>query len=123
LLAGAALAGGARPAAAGSAADDVLLHRPVVRAPSSASGSLVPVFVTVPLPMTAEHYIRAIEVAVPTDPIPGKGRVTLTPESGEAYLYTQARVDEGQAELVVTAECNRHGRFERRLVVQVLDGG
>jgi desulfoferrodoxin (superoxide reductase-like protein) len=122
-LLAAAVAGGARPAAGGPAADDILLHRPVVRAPASVSGSLVPVFVTVPLPMTPEHYIRSIEIAVPTDPIPGKGRVTLTPASGEAYLYTQARVDEGQAELVVTAECNRHGRVEHRLVIQVLDGG
>jgi predicted secreted protein len=128
VLAGAAAVGDLVPDAAragGVAADASLAasHRPLVRAPASAIGSLVPVFVSVPLPMTADHYVRAIEIAVPTDPVPSKGRVILTPACGEAYFYTQARVDEGKVELVVAAECNRHGRFESRAAIEVLEGG
>jgi predicted secreted protein len=123
--AAAALHVGPGAAFAGGAADASLAasHRPRVRAPASAIGSLVPVFVSVPLPMTADHYVRAIEIAVPTDPVPSKGRVILTPACGEAYFYTQARVDEGKVELVVAAECNRHGRFESRAAIEVLEGG
>jgi desulfoferrodoxin (superoxide reductase-like protein) len=113
-------AGAAEPVRDGAGA---ALHRPVIRVPDSAIGSLVPVFVSVPLPMTADHYVRAIEIAVPTDPVPSKGRVILTPACGEAYFYTQARVDEGRVELVVAAECNRHGRFESRAAIEVLEGG
>jgi desulfoferrodoxin (superoxide reductase-like protein) len=107
---------------AGAAATDDR-HRPVVRVPTSAVGSLVPIFVSVPLAMAADHYIRSIEVTVPTDPVPGKGRATFTPASGEAYLYTQMRVDEGRAEVVVVAECTRHGWAESRVAIEVLEGG
>ncbi len=76
-LAGAAVLGGAglpgRPAAGAPPAPtgaDAEAHRPVVTVPRSAIGSLVPVFVSVPLPVTADHYIRTLEIAVPTDPIP-----------------------------------------------------
>lgn len=116
-LAGAALAGGAWAAPSDPA------HAPAVRVPSSAIGSLVPVFVSVSLPMAADHYIRSIEVAVPTDPVPSKGRAWLTPACGEAYLYTQMRVDEGRVEVVATAECTRHGPVETRVAIEVLEGG
>lgn len=128
VLAGAAAAGGAAapapPAEPGvRAGAEAAAHRPVVRVPRSALGSLVPIFVSVPLPMADDHYIRSLEIAVPTDPIPSKGRVWLTPACGEAYFYTQARVDEGTVDLVVTAECTRHGRFESRVTIEVLEGG
>jgi desulfoferrodoxin (superoxide reductase-like protein) len=122
-VAAAGLAAGPRRSEAASAAPDDMAHRPVVRVPASAVGSLVPVLVTVPLAMTPDHYIRSIEVVVPTDPVPSKGRAWLTPACGEAYLYTQARVDEGRVEVVVTAECNRHGPRETRVAVEVLEGG
>ncbi len=114
---------GAAARAAGAPGLDLTAHLPVIRTPRSAIGSLVPVFVSVPLPMAADHYIRSLEIAVPSDPIPSKGRVSLTPALGEAYFYTQARVDEGKVELVAEAECTRHGRFESRVAIEVLEGG
>ncbi len=128
VLAGAATFGGRGalgvPApAAGGAGFDLAAHLPVIKAPRSAIGSLVPVFVSVPLPMAADHYIRSLEIAVPSDPVPSKGRIWLTPACGEAYFYTQARLDEGNVELVATAECTRHGRFESRVAIEVLEGG
>ncbi len=120
---GGGLAGAPRSGEAASAAPPDVAHRPAVRVPPSAVGSLVPVLVAVPLPMAPDHYVRSIEVVVPTDPVPSKGRAWFTPACGEAYLYTQARVDEGRAEVVVTAECNRHGAFETRVAIEVLEGG
>lgn len=116
-------AGGLRRAGTGGEVFDLSAHLPVVKAPRSAIGSLVPVFVAVQLSMAADHYIRSLEIAVPSDPVPSKGRVSLTPACGEAYFYTQVRVDEGRVEMVVEAECSRHGRFESRVAIEVLEGG
>lgn len=99
------------------------LHRPVVEVPLLVSnGAKVPIVVEMAHPMDPDHYITAIEVVNPRDPVPSKGRLHLTPASGQVYLAFQARMDEGASELAVTAECNMHGRWSTTEPIRVVDG-
>jgi sulfur-oxidizing protein SoxY len=86
-------------------------HAVVVRVPVVAGdGNKVPLVVEMAHPMEPEHYIRSVEVTSARDPVPSKGMFHLTPGNGQVYLAFQARLDEGVAEIGVTAECSVHGR-------------
>jgi sulfur-oxidizing protein SoxY len=116
-VASAAVAGGcslihAVPAVAGSSRRrDEPAHTVVLRAPVVAGdGNKVPLVVEMAHPMEPEHYVRSVEVTNARDPVPSKGIFQLTPANGQVYLAFQARLDEGVAEVGVTAECSVHGR-------------
>jgi len=99
-------------------------HLPVLHAPEfTINKAKVPLVVEMAHPMTADHYIEAIEVSDTADRVPGKGVFHLLPRSGRVYVAFQARVDPGKSELTVTAVCNRHGRFSCRRSIDVDQGG
>jgi len=99
------------------------LHLPVLRLPIVASnGAKVPVAVEMTHPMEPGHYISAVRVINPRDPIPSKGVFHLSPANGRAVVSFQARMDQGLSEVSVTAECNLHGRWSSTRSINVADG-
>jgi desulfoferrodoxin (superoxide reductase-like protein) len=82
----------------------------------------IPLTVSVEHPMEPEHYIRSLEVALPTDPVPAKGVFRFTHRSGRASVSYQIRSGQG-GDLRVTAECSRHGRFAATQTLRVAPGG
>jgi sulfur-oxidizing protein SoxY len=86
------------------------------------NGAKVPIVVEVSHPMEPDHYIKRLEVVNERDPIPLKGTFDFSPVNGQAFLAFQARMDEGASEVVVTAECTRHGRWSSRQPLTVADG-
>lgn len=87
-------------------------HLPSVRIPArTRNGAKVPIVVEMPHPMTPDHHVKSIKVVNPSDPIPLKGTFHFTPANGAVYLAFQARMNGGDSEVAVTAECNRHGRW------------
>src|SRR5262249_50262747 len=99
------------------------LHAVRLRLPTKAPhGAKVTVVVEVPHAMEPDHYIKRLEVVNELDPIPLKGVFDFTPANGQAFMAFQARMDEGASEVLVTAECNRHGRFSSRQPITVADG-
>lgn len=109
--------GQGRPAAADAA------HRVEIDVPLLADDPVaVPLTVSVDHPMEPDHYVRSLEVVLPTDPVPKKGTFLFTPRSGRPSIAYQMRSGRG-GELAVVAECTRHGRFETKQVVRVAPGG
>jgi hypothetical protein len=82
----------------------------------------VPIVIEMAHPMEPEHFIRALAVRNPADPIPSKGRFEFTPANGQLYLAFQARLQEGVSEVTVVTECSRHGRHAAVGVVKVAEG-
>jgi desulfoferrodoxin (superoxide reductase-like protein) len=122
---GLAVAGPARRVAAADAppSDVERLHRPRVRLPrATANGGKVPIVVEMAHPMEPDHYIERIHVLNPRDPVPSKGVFHFTPANGQAYLALQARLDAGASEVVVTAECTRHGSWSARQPIVIEPG-
>lgn len=99
-------------------------HFVSVRLPArTRNGHKVPIVVEMSHPMTPDHHITMLEVVNDTDPIPSKGIVHLTPASGVVYVAFQARMDEGDSQVTVTADCNRHGRWAARRSISVAENG
>jgi desulfoferrodoxin (superoxide reductase-like protein) len=101
-------------------------HLPAFRLPErTRNGAKVPIVVEMSHPMTRDHFIRSLEVVNASDPIPSKGTFRFSPANGVAFVSFQARMDDGDSEVSVTAECNRHGRFVtgRRIVIPESAGG
>lgn len=100
-------------------------HRIDVRLPIIAEdGSNVPIIVTLPNhPMTPDHYIKTLQIVNFKDPIASKGLCTFTPANGQAYFSTQIRMDGGDTDLMVIAECSQHGRWVTRETLKVSLGG
>lgn len=97
-------------------------HLPLVRLPAlTSNGAKVPILVEMDHPMTPEHHITAVQVTNRHDPVPSKGTFHLTPANGRVYLSFQARIAAGVSEVVVTAECNRHGRWSTRRAIEIPD--
>ncbi|HWE25341.1 MAG TPA: thiosulfate oxidation carrier complex protein SoxZ [Myxococcales bacterium] len=95
-----------------------------VRLPArTRNGHKVPIVVEMSHPMTPDHHITMLEVVNDTDPIPSKGIVHFTPASGVVYVAFQARMDEGDSQVTVTADCNRHGRWAARRSISVAENG
>lgn len=98
-------------------------HRPVIDAPAlSEDPTAVPVQVSVPHPMQAEHFIRSIAITLDNDPVPYKGTFLFTPANGRAEVAFQMRSGAG-GRLTATAECSRHGRFVSAVPIRVSEGG
>jgi sulfur-oxidizing protein SoxY len=97
-------------------------HLPLVRLPPlTNNGGKVPILVEMDHPMTPEHHITAVQVTNRHDPVPSKGTFHLTPANGRVYVSFQARIAAGVSEVVVTAECNRHGRWSTRRAIEIPD--
>ena len=83
----------------------------------------MPIAIEMAHPMTADHFVTALEVVDARDAVPGKGVFHFTPANGRVDLAFQARLDPGASQLTVIAECNRHGRWSCRRKIQVDEGG
>jgi sulfur-oxidizing protein SoxY len=83
----------------------------------------VPIVVEMNHPMTRDHFITSVEVVNASDAAPAKGTFHFTPANGHVYLAFQAQMDPGTSEILVTAECNRHGRSSSKHKIQIDDGG
>lgn len=114
----------ARPGGAQArAAPADVAHRAQVDVPILADDPVaIPLTISVDHPMEPDHFVRSLEVALTTDPVPGKGTFLFTPASGRASVAYQMRSGQG-GELTVIVECTRHGRFETRQLVRVAPGG
>jgi len=98
-------------------------HEPLLDVPILAEdGSAVPIRVSVPHPMEPDHHIRSLEIVLPTDPVPYKGRFVFTPANGQAWVAFQMRSGIGGVVKAI-AECTRHGRFEATRELRVVEGG
>jgi len=98
-------------------------HRPQLDLPIlSEEPTAVPVQAWVDHPMEPEHFIRAIEVMLETDPVPYKGKFLFTPANGRAWLAFQMRSGAGGLVKAI-AECTRHGRFVGTRELRVVEGG
>lgn len=87
-------------------------------------GSNVPIVASLDNhPMEEDHYIKTIRIFGFTDPIVSKGRFSFTPANGMAYISTQARMDGGDANLFVVAECTKHGLWAAHATLKVSLGG
>jgi desulfoferrodoxin (superoxide reductase-like protein) len=87
------------------------------------NGHKVPIVVEMSHPMTRDHHVSSVEVVNDTDPIPSKGIFHFTPASGVVYVAFQARMDEGDSQVTVTADCNRHGRWSVRRSITIAENG
>jgi sulfur-oxidizing protein SoxY len=98
-------------------------HRIQVDVPILADDPVaVPLTVSMDHPMEPDHYVKSFEIVLATDPVPRKGQFQFTPQSGRASIAYQMRSGQG-GEIVVTAECSRHGRFEAKESLRVAPGG
>lgn len=111
------------PARAGAAPTGDREHRPQLDLPILAEDpAVIPVRVWVDHPMDPDHYIRALEVVLETDPVPRKGRFLFSPDNGQAAVAFQMRSGAGGVVRAV-AECTRHGRFTGERELRVAPGG
>lgn len=95
-----------------------------IRLPAIAEdGANVPIVVSLNHPMEPDHFIRSIQILNFNDPIVSKGVYRFTPASGQAYIATQLRLDGGDAEVFVVAECSRHGKWVAAKKLKVSLGG
>ena len=95
-------------------------HVPLLHIPAKTRNAhKVPIVVEMSHPMTPDHYVTKVEVVNETDPIPSKGTFRFTPANGAVYVGFQARMDDGDSDVTVTAECNRHGAWaiRRRITI------
>jgi predicted secreted protein len=87
-------------------------------------GSNVPIVITLENhPMEAGHFIENIQMVNFRDPVVSKGVYHLSPANGQAYLSTQLRLDGGDAEIFVIAECTQHGKWVSSSPLKVSLGG
>ena len=99
-------------------------HLPRLRIPTfTTNRAKVPIVVEMSHPMTRDHFITRVEVVNAGDDVAAKGTFHLTPANGRVHVGFQARMDPGTSEVVVTAECNRHGRFSSAQTILVDEGG
>ena len=95
-------------------------HLPLVRLPEKTRNAhKVPIVVEMAHPMTPDHHVTKVEVVNETDPIPSKGTFRFTPANGAVYVGFQARMDDGDSEVTVTAVCNRHGAWATRRRISI----
>lgn len=99
-------------------------HVPEVRLPLIAEdGANVPIVIDMNMEQTPEHYIRRMEIYNFNDPVIHKGVYHFTPASGRVALSTQLRMNGGDTDVFVVAECNQHGRWLASRPIKVSIGG
>ena len=98
-------------------------HHPQLDLPIlSEEPTAVPIQAWVDHPMEPDHFIKFIEIALETDPVPYKGKFLFTPANGRAWVGFQMRSGSGGL-VKATAECSRHGRFVATKELRVVEGG
>lgn len=100
-------------------------HLMEVRLPLIAEdGANVPIIISLENhPMEPDHYIKSIQIVGFNDPIVSKGVYQLSPANGQAYFSTQMRMDGGDTEVYVIAECSQHGKWVASQGLKVSLGG
>lgn len=99
-------------------------HVPEVQLPLIAEdGSNVPINLQMNMEQTSEHYIRRLDIYNFNDPVIHKGTYHFTPASGRVALSTQLRMNGGDTDVFVVAECNQHGRWLASRPIKVSIGG
>lgn len=87
-------------------------------------GSNVPLTATMENhPMEPDHYIKSFNIYNFNDPVISKGLFSFSPANGMAHLATQVRMDGGDANVFVVAECTKHGKWVRHGTLKVSLGG
>ena len=86
-------------------------------------GSQAPIQVEMDHPMDDDHYIKSIPIVSFNDPVQTKGNFYFSPANGEAFIGTQVRLNGGESEVWVIAECNQHGRWAVSKPTKVAAGG
>ncbi len=95
-----------------------------IRLPGIAEdGANVPIIVSMAHPMAPDHYIKSIQILNFKDPVVNKGIYHFSPANGQAYISTQIRMDGGDAEVFVVAECSKHGKWVASRKLKVSLGG
>ncbi len=99
-------------------------HLMEIRLPVIAEdGANVPMIVSLAHPMEADHYIKNIQILNFKDPVISKGVFHFTPANGLAHISTQLRMDGGDAEIFVIAECSQHGKWVASKKLKISLGG
>lgn len=99
-------------------------HLIEIRLPAIAEdGANVPIVISLNHPMEPDHYIKSLQILNFNDPVVGKGAYHFTPGSGQAYISTQLRMDGGDAEVFVIAECSKHGKWVASKKLKISLGG
>jgi sulfur-oxidizing protein SoxY len=99
-------------------------HLITIRLPTIAEdGANVPIVVSMAHPMEPDHYIKSLQILNFRDPVVNKGIYHFSPANGEAYISTQIRMDGGDAEIFVIAECSKHGKWVSSKKLKVSLGG
>ncbi len=87
-------------------------------------GSNVPIVVSMDHhPMQPDHYIKSIQILNFNDPVVNKGVFRFSPAIGQPYISTQIRMDGGDVEVFVVAECSKHGKWVASRKLKVSLGG
>ncbi len=86
-------------------------------------GANVPIVVSMAHPMEPDHYIKSIQILNFKDPVVNKGIYRFSPGNGQAYISTQIRMDGGDMEVFVIAECSKHGKWIASKKLKVSLGG
>jgi len=99
-------------------------HQVKIRVPLVAEdGANVPIHVKMTHPMESDHYIKNIEIWNFNDPLINKGVYHFTPANGRVLLMAQLRMNAGDANVFVAAECNKHGKWVASRKLKVAVGG
>lgn len=84
------------------------------------NGAVVPVAVEVNAPMTPQGYVKHIYIVADKNRIPIVTRVTLTPESGQAYMGANIRLGEtGDVRAIVERSDGTLSQVRREVKVTV----
>ncbi|MEM7127567.1 MAG: thiosulfate oxidation carrier protein SoxY [Chloroflexota bacterium] len=86
-------------------------------------GANVPVIMSMEHPMESDHYIKSLQIFNFNDPVVSKGIFHLSPANGQAYFSTQLRLDGGDIQIFVVAECSQHGKWVGSDTLKVSLGG
>ena len=100
------------------------IHLPKITLPPVVEdGSQAPIQVEMDHPMDDDHYIKHIQIIGFNDPVQTKGNFYFSPLNGQAFIATQIRLNGGESEVWVIAECNQHGRWASSKGTKVAAGG
>jgi sulfur-oxidizing protein SoxY len=86
------------------------------------NGAVVPVAVEVSAPMTPQSYVKSIYVVADKNRIPIVARITMTPDSGQAYMGANIRLGE-TGDVRAIAEQSDGTLFQVKREVKVTVGG
>lgn len=99
-------------------------HMPDIQLPLIAEdGSNVPIIIDLHHDQNSEDYIKKLEIFNFNDPVISKGIYHFTPASGQVHFSTQLRMNGGDANVFVVAECTAHGKWVAHKSLKVSVGG